>query len=170
MFDHKVGSRGFSMILCILQLLVAPFVCLILGLFAGEFWAELLRIFTKNRNVELLFGYAVFACVGFALGYVVRVALPRSYGGQWVWIWPTAVFVWGLLDSVVKKPNEVIAENLGFPLIHEGLSVIVITWPTVATWFYSAGIALANRPATTSAGATIRKAIRWPFRGKMRTA
>jgi hypothetical protein len=41
----------------------------------------------------------------------------------------------------------------------EGLGVALITWPAVATCFYSVGIVVASRPAITAVGAGIRRAV-----------
>ena len=166
MFEYEAESSGFSAFLCVLQLFFAPLGCLVFTIVLGSFSEGLLRVVTKDRRAELLHDYIAFILGGCALGYMMQTAIPRARqsGGLWVWILPCCVLIWGVLDQSLREPGTVIGSYFIFSHGDEGLGVILITGPTVAACFYSVGIALASRPATTAMGAAFRRVIlRSPF-------
>jgi len=160
MFDSEADSSGFSVGLCVLQLFGVPLICLMFGLLAGDVSNELLRAITKSSGAELLLGYVVFSLVGFELGYIVQTAIPRSHqsGGLWVWVLPVCILGHGVVDQLTRNPNRVIIDYFVFSPGNEGLGVALITWPALATCFYSVGVVSASRPATTALGAVFRRA------------
>ncbi len=149
MFDYERDSSSFSVVLCILLLFGSPLLCLLFGLLAAELLTEILRIVTTNRTAELAMTYLTYGFVGLVFGYVAQILVPRSYrcGGVWVWIAPSSLLAWGIVDDLMNHPSEV-AGLFGFPHHHsEGLALALVTWPTVATLFFSIGVVLANRRA-----------------------
>jgi hypothetical protein len=161
MFEYESDSSSLSPWLCILLLFGAPLACLIFGLFAADVFTELLRIVTKNRTAEVGIAYPAYGSAGFLLGYTAQLVVPRLYrsGGTWVWILPSGLLAWGVLDTLINRPAEV-AALFGFPPYRsEALALAFLTWPTVATWFFSIGVAFASRPAATRLGEGFRRAI-----------
>lgn len=160
MFDSTESaaeSSRFSALLCALQFFVVPFACLIFGVITATLLEGLLRI-TTNRIAELILGYVVFCLVGFAFGYSTQTAIPRllGSGGRWVWIPPVGFLAYAVLNQFRRNPNDIAGF---FVLGDEGLVIVLLTWPAVATCFYSVGCVVAHRAATTAAGAAFRKAI-----------
>ncbi len=161
MFEYDRDSGSFSPGFCILLLFGAPLACLIFGLFTAEVFTELLRLVTKNRTVEIAVIYPAYGLAGFLLGYTAQLVVPRCHqcGGSWVWLLPSALFAWGILDTFMNHPRDV-ATLLGFPPYRsEALALAFLTWPTVATWFFSLGVRAGKRPATTRLGAGFRQAV-----------
>jgi len=132
--------------LWLVHLVGAPLACFFVCLFADELAAELLRTITKSRSAEVALAYVVYGLVGLGLGCVVQILVPRSYGsgGKWAWLGPSAFLVWGVLDTLMRDPRHLFG-FFGFPPYRaEAFVLIVVIWPSVATWFYSVGIVIGN--------------------------
>jgi hypothetical protein len=163
MFDQEIDSSGFSVGLCVFQLIAAPFECAIFGFLVGLFFEGLLHIRATSLAADLL-GYLIFSSVGFALGYVIQIGIPRSYqsAGRWVWVLPVSILVLGFIDEFrrVSADKAIVDYFVGRPDIPDsGLGMVFFAWPAVATCFYSAGLVVANRPTTTRLGIAVREAV-----------
>lgn len=150
--NNDRGWAGTRTVLYAFQLLGAPLICLGLGLVAGNVLTELAWVVLRghDRGAETLAGYTAFSAVGFGLGFAVQAMLPRAahYGGQWAWIVPCCLLVWGLLDQS-KAPGTVIGTYFIRSPGDEGLGLALITWPALAACCYSAGVVAAKRRART---------------------
>jgi len=158
MFNYEVRSTGFSVPLFMLQMLLVPLGVLVFGLFATTSVEGPLGI----RGSDLI-AYTSFSLTGFVLGYATQTAIPHSLqsGGAWVWLAPVCILGYGVLDEFSRRPDRVVGTYFltkpGFG--PAGLAEAFFTLPAVGTCFYSIGIIVANRPATTKMGAILRKAI-----------
>lgn len=160
MFNCEADSGSFSVGLCIFLLITAPLESLLAGVLIGESLEKLFSITADDRVAGLLLGYLLFPMLGFIIGYGTQVAIPRAYysGGLWVWTAPTAVLLWGILDQFTRNPHEIISFFVP-PRGDEGLVAVFVVWPMIATFLYSVGILVANRPPKTAAGAAVRLAV-----------
>jgi hypothetical protein len=150
--DSAAELNRFSGLLFGLQLFAVPFLCLLFGILTYAFFEELLQIRTPNGIAELVLGYLVFSAVGFLFGYTTQTAIPRVIwsGGRWVWIPPASILVWGIWLQLRRSDTMAVFFDV--------LLLALLTGPTIASCLYSIGVVVANRPATTVAGAALRKA------------
>jgi hypothetical protein len=147
MFDSETGTTSFSAPLFVAQLFGAPFMCFLLGSLVGAVWEALgLKTGSGHPAGELL-QYTSFAAVGFALGYAAQATMPRcvASGGRWVWLIPATLLSFGILQQVYWNPSKVVGTYFFSASGIEPIALALLTWPTVATCFYSCGIALADR-------------------------
>jgi len=162
MFDQKSNTSSFSVGLCILQSFGAPLATLIFGVLLAQIFEKLLGITADDLIAGTLLGYLVFTVEGLVIGYTTQVLIPRAQqsGGGWVWVLPCSVLAWGILDQFSRNPKRVLAACcISDPAVDEGIGIVLITWPAVATCFYSVGVMLASQPAKTAVGVACRKAI-----------
>jgi hypothetical protein len=159
MFDsHEVPPSGFSPSLFVIQLVLAPLVGLLFGFVTYLLLEEAFRV----RN-SMLLGYLAFSVQGFLLGYKMQTAFPRAIqsGGRWLWI--AAVFVLGLwiLNELGRGPRAQVEGFFVFPKGPGlgGLEMVVITWPVVATCFYTIGVIAAARHPRSPWGKRLRRLI-----------
>ena len=156
MFDYEVRSTGFSPTLFVIQLILAPLGGLILGLLVYALLEEVFR--ARNSN---LLGYIGFSIQGFILGYKMQTAFPRAIESWGPWIWTVPVCNVGLWILNDNGPNSQVADFFVFP--HGpglgGIEMVLITWPAVASCFYSFGVIVASRTPQTSWQHFIRRGV-----------
>ena len=129
-----------------MQLVLAPLGGLILGGICYAILAELFRV--KNNS---LIGYLVFSAQGFIMGYRLQTVLPSAIdsGGRWIWIAPVCNLAFWLLGELRRGVNADLSAFFVFPEGPGagGLVLVLITWPAVASCFYSIGVNAASKPA-----------------------
>ena len=142
MFDNE--SPGSCVPLLVFQLLAAP-----LGNAISGFTIALAaQAVVTGPTAGDVIGYPIYCSVGFGLGYAVQSRLPRSIkcGGTWVWIIPSLVLAWAFIDTPARFSWREAA--LLFWPGSEGEAawgLIFLTLPTLACFFYSLGVLVANR-------------------------
>ena len=151
MFDSERQSLGFSLGLCILQLLAVPIVALVLGVLIGQIFEKLTGITARDGKADLILGYLLFLVVGVAIGYFAQTIAPRARvsGGNWVWVLPCCVLIWGVLEQS-SAPGTVMGTYFTYVPGDEGLGITLITFPAVASCLYPLGAALASRKSGDS--------------------
>ena len=142
MFDSNAEGPETSILLWMGHLIAAPVCCMILGLIVGGELESIFAVDADDRIAGLLIGYSVYAIVGFALGRVIQKAYPTAYqsGGRWAWALPTGILAWAILDQLSRAPYLVITDYFLPPPGNEGPGMVLITWPMIATCFYTVGL------------------------------
>ena len=149
MFDYEARSIGFSPLLFVLQLVVAPLGGLIFGLILSLVLEAVLHV--KESNSVL---YLSFALQGFLLGYKIQARVPHAIQsfGKWVWIPPFCILAWSFLYELWLFPSSAVHDQFwpgsGDP--GGAYLIILVTLPVVASAFYSIGVIAANRAPTSS--------------------
>jgi len=160
MFDsYEIPPRGFSPAFFVVQFIVAPLGGLVFGMVAYVVMEELFRV--KDST---LLGYLVFSIQGFILGYRLQAAFPRAVesGGRWVWIPPICNLAVWVYRELERGQGSQAAWFFSFPSTHgsdEGIAMVLITWPALASCFYSIGVHAASRPPHSSWGKRFRRAM-----------
>jgi hypothetical protein len=157
LFDsYEIPEHGFSPAQFLVQLVLAPLGGLVLGLIASTFLETLFR--AKDSN---LLGYIGFSIQGFLLGYKMQKAFPRAIesGGRWVWIPPVLVLLLGMLYDLSLRGGTPIAQSFWPRPGPGGIGMVLITWPAVASCFYSVGVNAASRSPRNSWAPRLRRMI-----------
>lgn len=131
-FEYRLSD--FSPGLLLAQAFLVP-----LLLFIGGGMAASAAIHATGLSIS---GYGTTALLGFALGYKAQRADERMAGsfGQWIWILPLAVEVWGMTsDGSAGHSLAVYFENVTGPGL-TGSELFIGTFPLVSCCFYAAGI------------------------------
>lgn len=157
-FDEKSEARC-PIHFWIGQLLLAPAVILFVGGFVCRIFELVLALNSDDRGASLFLSYLLYPIVGFTVGCATQTAIPRSYrcGGRAVWLLPSAILIWAVLDQLARNPAGVIRDYVWPPPGNEGFGLVLGTWPTIASSFYSAGIYMAGRRWGISGGETDRR-------------
>jgi hypothetical protein len=102
---------------------------------------------TGVRTLVDEFDYALPLMAGFAIGYNVQRLHATAYRtGRWVWILPASVALLGMLrDSRYAAPREVLRTYFYLNSPNGGISVLLFTYPALASALYSVGISMAHR-------------------------
>ena len=156
-YDTAAEVKQFSGLLFGIQLLVVPLSCLIFALLITVFFGRLLGMRTSGGIAEQVTGYLVFSVVGFTFGYVTQTAIPRVFfsGGRWIWIPPVSFLVWGIFIELKRNPSNTVAVVFD---VGTSVAAVLCTLPAIASCLYSFGVVVANRPATTALGISLRDA------------
>lgn len=98
------------------------------------------------------FDALVFLYVGFFVGWIAAKLVPSLIpAGLWIWILPVAILSIGLFHAVVYHNFTGYFEDFYVTGANEGLGVIFVTIPALASAGYSAGMVMVlydrrNRP------------------------
>lgn len=147
MFGPESPSPLFSWMSFGVQQVVAPIASMVIGGSIGVLLADISAA-TGFREFSDVFVESLPLLTGFALGYIVRACfrIPTE-SGRWVWILPTGLWTWVLLDELFRSPNTLVAD-LFHPTVPEGGWILfLVTLPAAASICYSIGILMATRRA-----------------------
>jgi hypothetical protein len=137
--DGRKDTAGFSTVLFMAQIIIAPVVCFVLGLVATIAFE-----FAFRTHDNTILSYIAFAGQGLLLGYMVQQKSPTALisGGRWTWILPLAhLGFWIHKATITEVLNFFVLTKPGLA----GIELFFFTLPAVASVFYSVGIALAAR-------------------------
>jgi hypothetical protein len=149
MFESEKKPRGFSLELLVLQLFAIPLFCA----WSTPLFDMLAPGGSSPRTLaQDLTGYAFFAGVGLVYGIVMQIVFPAAAqsGGRWVWVFPAALLIWGLVSDWRAHRPYLFAGwfaqsfNRAGGDAGEGWSWMLTLW-TVSCIFYSASVALVAR-------------------------
>jgi hypothetical protein len=142
-----LDSADCSVPRVMLQIFIMPMICAVSGFVVALIVWGLPG--TKQLG-EPLVGCLSYFAGGFLLGYRVQRAYPSVYfcAGRLVWAIPTLFLLWGVLVSVARWPGEIegwFVEKGANP--GAAMASLLLLWPVIATWGYSAGIIICFRRA-----------------------
>jgi len=144
----EMRPAGFSPGLFVAQLALAPLAVLILGLLSTVILEGVLK--TRGNTLS---AYACYLVEGFWLGGKVQTAFPRSLqsGGLWIWILPSVVLALSLITELKQGPDAQLAGFFIFPNRPglDGIQLVLITLPFVASCCFSIGVWVISKPART---------------------
>jgi hypothetical protein len=140
-------SVTFSPALFLAQIVLAPLGGLIVGLIGTIILEAVFK--TRNSNVAAYISYSV---AGLQLGRKMQQLFPRAVhsGGYWAWIAPAIVLILGIIVEAKRGAEAQIHDIFAIPDRPgaDGIGLLLITLPVVASCFYSVGVISATPRGT----------------------